>query len=424
MSESISLSKDTNQIITRKMRCRLCNSLDLKAVLHLSSTPLANDFIDSTKLNEEQHVFPLELSFCNNCYHTQLKDVIDPTLLYENYIYVSGTSNTFVKHFEEYANYAIQEFDLDNQAFVVDIGSNDGTLLKSFKEHGLKVLGVDPAKNISDDANENGIPTINKFFDNEVSNQIQYQYGKANLVVANNVFAHIDNLHEVTRAVENLLTEEGVFIFEVSYLKDVVTKNLFDTIYHEHISYHSLTPLISFFRKLGMEVIDAMEVPAHGGSIRVSVKKRKGTHEIRQSVRTMIWNEQSLGMKRAGFVESLGSKISDIKSHLSNILSKADKAGLTISGYGAPAKATTLLYELDLHHHISYIVDDSPLKQGTYTPGTHIPVVHSNTMKMNPTDYMVILAWNFAESIMANNKIYQENGGTFIVPLPDLSVYS
>jgi len=396
----------------------------LKDALHLSSTPLANDFVDSSRLNEKQPVFPLKLSFCNNCYHTQLKDVVDPTLLYENYIYVSGTSNTFVKHFEEYANYAIQEFDLDNEAFVVDIGSNDGTLLKSFKERGLKVLGVDPAKNISDNANQNGIPTLNSFFDNDVSNQIQSQYGKADLVVANNVFAHIDDLDEATIAIEDLLMEEGVFIFEVSYLKDVVSKNLFDTIYHEHLSYHSLTPLISFFRKFGMEVIDAIKVPTHGGSIRVSVKKKNGAHEIRQSVNTMILNEQSSGMKHYRFVESLGSKISDIKSNLSSILNKANKAGLTISGYGAPAKATTLLYELDLHHHISYIVDDNPLKQGTYTPGAHIPVVDSNTMRANPTDYMVILAWNFAEPIMANNKMYRENGGNFIVPLPDLSVYS
>ena len=424
MSESISHSKDSRQIITRKIRCRLCSSLDLKDVLNLSSTPLANDFVDSTRLDEEQPVFPLELSYCNNCYHTQLKDVVDPKLLYENYIYVSGTSKTFVRHFEEYANYAIREFDLDNEAFIVDIGSNDGTLLKSFQEHGLTVLGVDPAKNISEDANKNGIPTLNRFFDNEVSNQIQFQYGKADLVVANNVFAHIDDLDATTIAIENLLTKEGVFIFEVSYLKDVVSKNLFDTIYHEHLSYHSLTPLISFFRKFGMEVIDAINVPAHGGSIRVSVKKKNGTHEIRKSVNTIIANEQSSGMKHSRFVESLGSKISDVKSNLSNILNKADKKGLTISGYGAPAKATTLLYELDLHHHISYIVDDSPLKQGTYTPGAHIPVVGSNVMKVDPTDYMVILAWNFAEPIMANNKMYRENGGSFIVPLPDLLVYS
>ena len=396
----------------------------MKDALHLSSTPLANDFVDSSRLNEKQPVFPLKLSFCNNCYHTQLKDVVDPTLLYENYIYVSGTSNTFVKHFEEYANYAIQEFDLGNEAFVVDIGSNDGTLLRSFKERGLKVLGVDPARNISEEANQNGIPTLTSFFDNNVSNQIQSQYGKADLVVANNVFAHIDDLDEATIAIEDLLMEEGVFIFEVSYLKDVVSKNLFDTIYHEHLSYHSLTPLISFFRKFGMEVIDAIKVPTHGGSIRVSVKKKNGAHEIRQSVNTMILDEQSSGMKHYRFVESLESKISDIKSNLSNILKTADKAGLTISGYGAPAKATTLLYELDLHHHISYIVDDNPLKQGTYTPGTHIPVVDSNTMRANPTDYMVILAWNFADSIMSNNKMYRENGGNFIVPLPDLSVYS
>ena len=244
MSESISHSKDSRQIITRKIRCRLCSSLDLKDVLNLSSTPLANDFVDSTRLDEEQPVFPLELSYCNNCYHTQLKDVVDPKLLYDNYIYVSGTSKTFVRHFEEYANYAIREFDLDNEAFIVDIGSNDGTLLKSFQEHGLTVLGVDPAKNISEDANKNGIPTLNRFFDNEVSNQIQFQYGKADLVVANNVFAHIDDLDATTIAIENLLTKEGVFIFEVSYLKDVVSKNLFDTIYHEHLSYHSLTPLI------------------------------------------------------------------------------------------------------------------------------------------------------------------------------------
>ena len=198
----------------------MCSSHDLKDALHLSSTPLANDFVDSSRLNEKQPVFPLKLSFCNNCYHTQLKDVVDPTLLYENYIYVSGTSNTFVKHFEEYANYAIQEFDLGNEAFVVDIGSNDGTLLRSFKERGLKVLGVDPARNISEEANQNGIPTLTSFFDNNVSNQIQSQYGKADLVVENNVFAHIDDLDEATIAIEDLLMEEGFITLMKFRLKD------------------------------------------------------------------------------------------------------------------------------------------------------------------------------------------------------------
>ena len=330
------------------MRCRLCRSQDLKDVLHLSSTPLANDFVDSARLNEKQPIFPLKLSFCNNCYHTQLKDVVDPTLLYENYIYVSGTSNTFVRHFEEYANYAIQEFDLDNEAFVVDIGSNDGTLLKSFQEHGLTVLGVDPAKNISEDANKNGIPTLNRFFDNEVSNQIQFQYGKADLVVANNVFAHIDDLDEATIAIEDLLMEEGVFIFEVSYLKDVVSKNLFDTIYHEHLAYHCIEPLVSFFAAHDMQLIAAKRTSPHGGSVRGIVQLAGGPHKIKPSICSLIELESSMKLNKADTLRAFGSKIGRIKHELTSYLQNLKAQGKKVAGFGAPAKATTLMYHFCL----------------------------------------------------------------------------
>ena len=240
----------------KKSNCRLCQSADLVSVLKLASTPPANAFISKEKLQIKQKKYPLEIFFCKNCFHVQLTEVVNPKELFENYVYVSGTSNVFVNHFLNYSKDIVQRFNPSPDRYVLDIGSNDGTLLKFFKSMGYSVLGIDPAKEISKQATKEGINTINGFFNLETSQIIEKKYSKASVITANNVFAHCDDLSGMTEAISKLLAPGGIFVFEVSYLVDVYKKTLFDTIYHEHLSYHSVSPLINFFKSKKMELID------------------------------------------------------------------------------------------------------------------------------------------------------------------------
>ena len=277
-------------------QCRLCKNFDLSSVLKLQSTPPANEFITKDQLNIDQNIFPLELYFCNSCNHIQLLDVVNPSILFEDYVYVSGTSPVFVNHFKEYANNIIERFNPDKNFLVIDIGSNDGTLLKFFKNNKFQFLGIDPAKNISSNATKNGIETITNFFTSELANKIKKKYKQASIITANNVFAHADNLEDILLGIKNLLSSDGIFIFEVSYLVDVLEKNLFDTIYHEHLSYHSVEPLKSFFLENGLEMISAERINTHGGSIRVYVQQNNARIKNDGTVEKLIEYENLIGL--------------------------------------------------------------------------------------------------------------------------------
>ncbi len=408
---------------TKRNNCRLCQSKLIKPILKLKSTPPANNFISKDLLNEKQELFPLELHFCENCGHVQLPYIVDPHCLFDQYVYVSGTSPVFVNHFKDYANSVINEYKPDKNNLIIDIGSNDGTLLSFFKESGYTVLGVDPAIEISKEANKIGIQTINSFFDYSLAIHIKNKFPKASIVAANNVFAHADDLNEIIRGVKEVLSDDGVFIFEVSYLVDVFQKTLFDTIYHEHLAYHSVKPLINFFRLNGMELIDAKRIKTHGGSIRGVAQLENGPHEINKNVTRQVLLEESLGLDKIETFQNFSSKIQNIKHELQTILYELKSQNKTIAGFGAPAKATTLMYEFELNNEIiDFIIDDNPLKQNTYTPGLHIPVLDSSSLETYKPDYLLILAWNFAESIINKNKNFLEQGGHFIVPLPEVNV--
>ncbi len=409
--------------IKLKPVCRLCNSSELSLVLKLESTPPANAFIHKEDLNKEQKKYPLEVFFCESCCHVQLVEVVDPKELFENYVYVSGTSKVFINHFSEYAKSIVDKYSPSNQSYILDIGSNDGTFLKFFKEMGFSVLGVDPAKKISEKAQQEGIDTINDFFTLETSNKIKQKHGESSIITANNVFAHSDNLKEMTRAISNLLTKDGIFIFEVSYLLDVYQKTLFDTIYHEHLSYHSVIPLISFFKNNGMTLIDVSRVNTHGGSIRCAVKNKNEEKDISESVKNCVELEKSIGLNKKSTFSDFALNIQQRKEELNNFLDLIKSQGKSIAGFGAPAKATTLMYEFGLKKDIlDFIVDDSPLKQGLFSPGLHIPVLSSDSIIDFKPDYLLILAWNFADSIIKKNQKFADHGGKFIVPLPNLEV--
>lgn len=408
----------------RRTTCRLCGSPELEEVLKLQPTPPANAFVAAELVGTEQPVFPLDVFFCASCGHVQLLDVVDPKILFENYVYVSGTSPVFVKHFENYANDILGRFQPPEGSLVVDIGSNDGTLLSFFQKAGHKVLGVDPAKDIAARATENGIETRCDFFTDELAQSVKQTHGPAHVISANNVFAHADDLTGIVNGVRELLAPNGVFVFEVSYLVDVFEKTLFDTIYHEHVAYHSVNPLKAFFASNGMELISADRIDSHGGSLRGVAQLAGAGRSAQGSVSNLIKLEASLGLDRAETLKDFGRKIEDIKNQLTNILHHLKAEGKTIAGFGAPAKATTLMYHFGIGPDlIDFIVDDSPLKQNLFAPGLHIPVLPSAAIYDKKPDAVVILAWNFAEPIMANHQQYLDNGGQFIVPLPMVSVH-
>ena len=403
--------------------CRLCESQELKEVFELNPTPPANAFIPESELNETQDCFPLDMHQCVDCGHVQLLTVIDSEYLFRKYIYVSGTSSVFVNHFQSYAESIIQDYGLRQNDLVVEIGSNDGTLLNFFKEKGMQVLGIDPATRIAKNTTKSGIETIPRFFNEHLAKEIRKDRGTAKVIPANNVFAHIDDLIGFVNGVRELLADDGIFVFEVSYLLDVYEKTFFDMTYHEHLSYHSVLPLKSFFESNYLQLIDAKRVGTHGGSLRGIVQKEGGLRETNDSIKDLIELELKFALNEPetwlGFKERIDKKGQDLMELLTDIKMK----GNSISGYGAPAKSTTLMYQYGIDSEtLDYIVDDSLWKQTLFSPGLHIPIVSSSILERRPPDYLLILAWNFAESIMDNLRGFSEAGGKFIIPLPDLHV--
>lgn len=402
--------------------CILCYSpLNDNPILSLTSTPPANEFVSKEQLSFIQEAHPLNLYNCSECHHVQLSENVDDHKLFSNYVYVSGTSKVFQQHFETYANQMVTKFNLKKKDFVIDVGSNDGTLLKYFKKLGVKVLGIDPAKEIAKVANENGIKTICDFFSGKSSEDIKKKYGKASLIVANNVFAHTQYMEDFALSVKKVLKDDGVFVFEVSYFKDVCQNLLFDTIYHEHVSYHNVKPLNDFFTNLGMTLFDVEHIDTHGGSLRGYVCK--DNRQISDNVAQFIEEETKLGFYEEPFkpILELNNKIEKLKINLTNKLKELKAKNKTIAGYGAPAKATTLMYHFDLGADIlDFIVDDSPLKQNLYTPGKKIPVLPSQAIYDKKPDYILILAWNFADSIAKQHQKFIDDGGHFIIPIPEL----
>lgn len=410
--------------LTVRKNCRLCGSSELEVAFSLTSTPPANAFVTKDKLDKPQETYPLDVYFCHNCKHVQLVHVVDPKVLFENYVYVSGTSSVFVDHFERFASSAMDRFKVTSKDLVFEFGSNDGTLLKAFKSKGTRVLGMDPAISIAKKATEDGVPTEACFFTKEKAKELIEEHGQAKLVCANNVFAHIDDLSEVTRSVKKTLKPDGVFVFEVSYLSDVIEKTLFDTIYHEHLSYHSLISLQPFFEKFEMKLFDVERISAHGGSIRCYVKHSEcEIYSETKRLNELLADELSRGLDKIDTFKQYEAKITNLKNNLVSLLKDLKQKGSSIVGFGGPAKATTLMYHFGIDRGvIDYIVDDSHLKQGLFSPGLHIPVVPSDAIYENKPDYLLVLAWNFADSIINKHSRFKGGGGRFIVPVPELRV--
>lgn len=400
--------------------CRMCLSKMLQCVVELTPTPPGNNFLEEDEIGQDEAKYPLELYFCKKCHHLQLGHVVDPGTLYQNdYSYVSATSSQFVKHLSDFASFAIDKFGLKKNNRVIDIGSNDGTCLRFFKNNGMRVLGVDPATNIANKATASGIETIADFFSLPLAQRIKQEHGSANFITSHNACAHIDDLDSVIAGVEHLLSDDGVFSMEVGYLYDVYTNTWFDTIYHEHLDYHSVEPLKHLFSRFNMEVISVKRISPQGGSIRVMTQKVGGKHSKDETESELIKLEKSSGLDKAETFTMFSGHINEVRDELNKLIKELKETGKTIAGFGAPTKATTLMAHFNLgKNELDFIVDDNPLKQNLYSPGSHIPVYSADTIYEKKPDYLLVLAWNFAEPIMKNHQRYLEQGGKFILPMP------
>lgn len=391
--------------------CRSCEGKNLEPVLQLGSSPLANNLLNS--INDKDEQYPLEMVYCENCHNCQLSYVVPPENMFDTYLYVSSTSKSFRDHFEKAADLYIKKFNLNEKSIVLDIGSNDGIALKPLKNKGINVIGVEPAKNISEIANNNGIFTLNKYFDKTACKTIEDLFGKVDIITASNVFAHSDKLSDMTYDSFSLLKDDGVFIIEVQYLLDTINDLTFDNVYHEHVNYWSVTSLVNFFKSRGFFVIDVEHINTHGGSIRVYVSKSQ--NKTNNSVSEFLKKEKECGIENYQTYLEFSKKVEKIKKNVNKNISKLKSSGLKLVGYGSPAKATTALNYFGIDHTIlDYIVEDNELKHHKLIPGIKVPIFPKSKINEDKPDVIIVMAWNFYEEIKKNNSDLVDKGIVFI----------
>jgi nucleoside-diphosphate-sugar epimerase/quercetin dioxygenase-like cupin family protein len=374
-----------------KKECRSCGNPILKDVVSLGLSPLANNLLNSSQ--DENELYPLEVKFCEKCKNSQLSFVAPPGKMFDNYLYVSSTAHSFRTHFENAAEKYVSEFNLNKDTLVVDIGSNDGIFLAPLIKMGVKSIGVEPAKNISDLANERGILTINSYFNSEVVNKIIKEHGKAKIVTASNVFAHSDELVNIANSVFDLLEEDGTFIVEVQYFYDTLNDLTFDNIYHEHCNYWTVTSINNFFKNLGLSLSRVEKINTHGGSIRVYVDRKFNPDN---SVSELIQVEDQYGMNDIEVYKKFSERISETKKNVLKNINLIKSKFKKISSYGSPAKATTALNYFGIDSSfIDFTVEDNSLKVGKLIPGVNIPIRDRKYLMENRPDVVIVLAWNF-----------------------------
>jgi hypothetical protein len=399
--------------------CLMCGASDLTLALPLARSAIGNDYFLAARLQED---YALSLHLCRACGNVQIEDVVDPDLLFRAYTYSTTSSLGLVKHFQAYATEVIASSKAEPGSLVVDIGSNDGSLLKAFRELGHRVLGVDPAVEIARRATAEGVETVPDYFTKALAERVRESHGRAAIITANNVFAHSDRLPEMADGIRELLRADGIFTFEVSYLMDIVQKMLFDTVYHEHLCYHSVQSLDAFFTRHGLQLIEVRRIPTKGGSLRGTVQLAGGPRPASAVIGQMIEWEELTRLHAAETWAAYTKRIRTARDAFVGLLERAKAAGKTIAGYGASPTVTTLINQFDLAGRIDFLVDDNPTKQNTLSPGQHIPVYPSDAIYSKGADVVAILAWNYAAPIMAKHTTFAEQGGRFVIPLPQLVV--
>lgn len=402
-------------------QCRMCGSGRLTRFLDLGHTPPADSFLFERQLGHPEKTYPLRVVMCEQCGLAQLDVVVAPETLYcEDYPYESSTTRAGRQHWHEFAATVARAMALGPADLVVDIGSNVGVLLQMFKNEGARVLGVDPAATVAKIACDSGIETLPVFFNSATARGIVAVHGQATVVTGTNVFAHIDDLQDLVAAVDCLLSPRGVFIVEMPYFSELLRSLEYDTIYHEHLSYISLRPLIRFFARFGMSVFDVQQRDIHGGSIRIFVcRDGAGARPVADIVGRLVDAEARDKIYESETLDRFAKAVAQNRSDLRALLDALKKDGKRIAGVSAPAKGMTLLNYCGIGaNYLDFVTEKSALKIGRYTPGTHIKVVSDDMLVEAQPDFALLLAWNFAEEIMSNLKEYARRGGKFIVPIP------
>lgn len=404
----------------RTVKCRACDGEALECFLELGPQPLANAFPRSSDEFAREERYPLDVARCPECSLVQLLDVIDPEVLFRDYIYVTGTSETMLAHFDAYAEAVVRDAGLGADDLVVEVASNDGSLLKSFAARGVRTLGVEPARNIAEIARGEGIETICEFFDLELARRLVAERGLAAAVVANNVLAHVDDPRGFLEGAAAWVGDTGRVVFEVPYLRELLERVEYDTIYHEHLCYFSVLALMRLCEGAGLRIARIDHMPVHGGSLRVTCESVGRRPEHAEGALAMAEQERGLGLDGPEVYAELARRVDRSRELLLAMLRELRASGARVVAYGAPAKGNTLLNYCGIGTDLlEYVVDRSPHKVGRFTPGSHLAVRPVETLQDERPEYVLILAWNLAEEIMEQQQAYAAGGGRFILPLPE-----
>ena len=409
------------------MKCRFCDEELKHLMVDLGMTPLANAYLDTDSIQQEELFYPLRIFVCHKCLLVQLAESVEsPKQLFSEYLYFSSYSKTWLNHTEELAHNLIDKFSLDEKNQVIEIASNDGYLLKHFKNKNIPILGIEPAENIAKFAEKQGIKTLNKFFGLQTANELKQTGCEADLLIAINVLPHLPNIKDFVEGIKKILKPNGICMIQFStYMLPFLHDTEFDSIYHEHYYYFSLLSVQKILSTFKLEIFDVDELSIHGGSLRIYVKHQENLKiKINQKVNNLIKKEIENGLDLVSTYESFSKRVTSSKLKIWNFFITAKENNKKIIGYGAPAKGNTMLNFCGIGKDIiEYTVDISPHKQGLFLPGTHIPIKKPEIIKETKPDYVIILAWNFKEEISQQMNFIREWGGKFIVLHPKIEIF-
>jgi SAM-dependent methyltransferase len=411
--------------IDKAPKCQFCQHPLTHTLVDLGMSPLCESFVSADRVNQMEAFYPLHVRVCDNCLLAQLEAYVSPEHIFTEYAYFSSFADTWLAHCKAYTEMAIDRFGLNATSQVIELASNDGYLLQYFVERQIPALGVEPAANIAKVANAKGIPTINEFFGRECARKLVSQGKQADLIAANNVMAHVPDLNDFVAGIKILLKPQGVATGEIQHLMRLMESNQFDTIYHEHFCYHTLSTLETIFAAHGLTIFDVEELPTHGGSIRIYARHQDDTTKpVSDRVIDLKDRERAAGFTSIERYTNFDEQVRETKRKLLDFLIQAKRDGKTVVGYGAPGKGNTLLNYCGIRtDFLDYTVDRNPYKHGMFLPGTHIPIYPPSKIMETQPDYVLILPWNFKDEIMVQMSGISEWGGKFVVPIPELTVY-